>query len=429
VRSLMRAHVILDGMVERRSPHGFFRRPVLAGAATVMLILVSGCSSTGARTDGTAPVPPIAHPAVAATQQALDHRGQIVKTYPDTKFAPRLVDAAGAVTRAIYRSTSGVTGSSSYVAGFFAVPKGAPPAGGWPVVSFAHGTTGVDHGCGPSATPDLMGYDETVSTILKSGYAVAMTDYQGLDDLDLHPLQEPGHHPFLEPYTAAYNVIDAVRAIRALFPTTSTKWAAAGGSQGGQAVWAANEFSPDYGQGLELLGSVALAPNANITPLADLAFTRKLSADQLGVMPLVIVGLQRAGFLPSGTSFLRGDAAKFQTEILGCQADSAIARSKIRAEDVSPANEAAADELRHALQMIALPQRPLSAPLLVINGKRDELISPSWVSYAIKQSCEAGGKVQHVEYPDAGHLIVLNDDTALKWLKKRINGDEPESNC
>lgn len=425
----MWARVILDGMVQRRSSHDFFRRPVLAGAVTAMLILVSGCSVVRGRTDDGAPVPPITHPPVAIAAPVLDHRGEIVETYRDATFAPALLDAAGTALRAIYRSTSGVTGSASYVAGFFAVPKGTPPAGGWPVVSFAHGTTGIDHGCGPSATPDLMGYQETVSTILKSGYAVAMTDYQGLDDLSLHPLQEPGHHPFLEPYTAAYNVIDAVRAIRNLFPATSTKWAAAGGSQGGQAVWAANEFSPDYGQGLELLGSVALAPNANITPLADLAFQRKLSRDQLGVMPLVIVGLQRAGFLPAGPSFLRGDAAKYQTEILGCQADSAIARSKIRAEDVSPENEAAADELRRALQMIALPQRPLSAPLLVINGKRDELIAPSWVSYAIKESCAVGGKIQHVEYPDAGHLIVLNDDTALKWLKKRINGDAPESNC
>jgi pimeloyl-ACP methyl ester carboxylesterase len=394
-----------------------------------MLALVSGCALLPKRSADGAPMPPIVRAPVAVSEQALAHRGEVFRILDDAKFDPVLVDAAAAVTRAIYRSTSGVTGSSSYVAGFFAVPKGTPPAGGWAVVSFAHGTTGIDHGCGPSGKPDLMGYQDTVATILKSGYAVAMTDYQGLDDLSLHPLQEPGHHPFLEPYTAAYNVIDAVRAIRQLFPQTSTKWAGAGGSQGGQAVWAANEFSPDYGQGLDLLGSVALAPNANITPLAYLAANRKLSADQLGVMPLVIVGLQRAGLLPQGDAYLRGDAAKYQNEILGCEADSAVARSKVHADDVAPDGEAATEALRQGLQRIALPQRELAAPLLVINGKRDELIAPSWVSYAIRQSCEAGGKVQHVEYPEAGHLIVLNDDTALKWLKKRIAGDPPESNC
>jgi pimeloyl-ACP methyl ester carboxylesterase len=416
-------------MLQRRGSRNYVLRPVLAGAVAVMLALVSGCSLLPKRSDDGAPAPPIDRAPVTISDQALAHRGEIDRVLTDAKFAPALVDAASSLTRAIYRSSSGVTGSSTYVAGFFAVPKGAPPPGGWAVVSFAHGTTGIDHGCGPSGKPDLMGYEDTVATILKSGYAVAMTDYQGLDDLGLHPLQEPGRHPFLEPYTAAYNVIDAVRAIRELFPQISTKWAGAGGSQGGQAVWAANEFSPDYGQGLDLLGSVALAPNANITPLAYLASNRKLSADQLGVMPLVTVGLQRAGLLPQGSAYLRGDAAKYQTEILGCAPDSAVARSKVHADDVTPEGEAGTEALRQALQSIALPQRPLAAPLLVINGTRDDLIAPAWVSYAIKQSCDAGGKVQHVEYPDAGHLIVLNDDTALKWLKKRIAGDAPESNC
>jgi pimeloyl-ACP methyl ester carboxylesterase len=416
-------------MLQRRGSRNDVLRSVLASAVAMMLVLASGCSLLQKRSDDGAPTPPVVRAPIAISEQALAHRGEIFRVINDANYAPPLVDAAGSIVRAIYRSTSGVTGSATFVTGFFAVPKGAPPPGGWAVVSFAHGTTGIDHGCGPSGKPDLMGYEDTVATILNSGYAVAMTDYQGLDDLGLHPLQETGHHPFLEPYTAAYNVIDAVRAIRQLFPQTSTKWAGAGGSQGGQAVWAANEFSPDYGQGLDLLGSVALAPNANITPLAYLAANRKLSADQLGVMPLVIVGLQRAGLLPEGSAYLRGDVAKYRTEILGCQPDSAVARSKVHSDDVNPDTEAATAALRQALQSIALPQRRLAAPLLVINGKRDELISPSWVSYAIKQSCDTGGKVQHVEYLDAGHLIVLNDDTALKWLKKRLAGDAPESNC
>ncbi len=366
---------------------------------------------------------------VAIAERAMAARGEIVREYPNPPVDPLLVDSAGRIVRAVYRSTSGVSGASSLVAGFFAVPKGPPPVGGWPVVSLAHGTTGIEHGCGPSGRPDLMGNQGTVIGLLVSGYAVAMTDYQGLDDLGLHPLEEPGPHPFLEPYTAAYNVIDAVRAIRHVFPDISARWAAAGGSQGGQAVWAANEFNQDYGQDLELVGAVALAPAANITPLADLAFTSKLTSQQRGVLPLVIVGLKRSGLIPDDAPYLRGDVVTNEKDLLGCGADAGVARSKVRSEDIAPDDEAAVAELRRALRLIALPQHPLSAPLLVVNGKRDETIAPPWVSFAVAASCKAGGRIQHVELADAGHDIGLTTEDPMRWLKTRFDGGAVESNC
>ena len=65
--------------------------------------------------------------------------------------------------------------------------------------------------------------------------------------------------------TAAFNTIDAVRAMRDISATVSARWMAVGYSQGGQAVWAANELNSYYGNDLQLQGSVALAPAANLT--------------------------------------------------------------------------------------------------------------------------------------------------------------------
>ena len=53
-----------------------------------------------------------------------------------------------------------------------------------------------------------------------------------------------------------------------------------GYSQGGQAVWAANELNSYYGTDLQLQGSVALAPAANVTGAADLAWSGSLTEDQ-----------------------------------------------------------------------------------------------------------------------------------------------------
>ncbi|MBV8848675.1 MAG: lipase, partial [Methylobacteriaceae bacterium] len=47
---------------------------------------------------------------------------------------------AGVQKRILYTSTNGVDGKSTViVSGAYFAPKGTPPAGGWPVVAWAHG--------------------------------------------------------------------------------------------------------------------------------------------------------------------------------------------------------------------------------------------------------------------------------------------------
>ena len=48
-----------------------------------------------------------------------------------------------------YRSR-GVKGEPIVASGFILLPKGKVPKGGWPVLAWAHGTTGVADTCAPS---------------------------------------------------------------------------------------------------------------------------------------------------------------------------------------------------------------------------------------------------------------------------------------
>ena len=107
-----------------------------------------------------------------------------------------------------------VDGRGTTVTGALLLPKGAPPPRGWPVVGVAHGFTGLSPKCGPSAQPDFRTYATTLAAFLSGRVALAFTDYQGLGG--------PGAHPFLEPRTAAFNVIDSVRALKAVFPSCRT---------------------------------------------------------------------------------------------------------------------------------------------------------------------------------------------------------------
>ena len=83
---------------------------------------------------------------------------------------------------------------------------------------------------------------------------------------------------------------------------------AVGFSQGGQAVWAANELNSYYGNDLQLQGSVALAPAVNLTGVADLVWSGSLTEDQRARFPLGIVGFARYNPDLDEDSFLHGSA-------------------------------------------------------------------------------------------------------------------------
>ncbi|OBF44817.1 hypothetical protein A5719_05430 [Mycolicibacterium peregrinum] len=364
---------------------------------------------------------PIARAPIPPNPDALAHRGEIVSVDVGARYAPELVDAAGEVKRAVYRSTSGVTGRPVNVGGIFAVPRGAPPDGGWPLVSVGHATTGLDHGCGPSLRPDLMGYTSTLVGLLGTGFAVAMSDYEGLDD--------EGTHAYLEPYSAAYNLIDATRAATRLFSDVSSRWAAMGGSQGGQSAWAANEMDETYGDGLTMVGAMALAPAVNVVEMAELAYRGELTAEQQGVWPLVVVGVQRAGLLPSTAPYLRGAADPTQPGFLGCAEQDTWLRSGLDADAMRPDSVEATEAMERALQLMAMPQRSLGVPMAVINGTQDQVVLPSWVDYSVKLSCGLGGDIQHVELSQADHDQGYPDEDILNWLVARFAGEPTESNC
>jgi hypothetical protein len=401
---------------------GSIRRMRSAGVVALVAALVACGSVEGPNPADILGLPaPIVREPVAIAPEALAHRGEIVSIDDAAQYGPDIVAAAGSVKRAVYRSTSGVTGQPTEVAGVFAVPKGAPPDGGWPVVSIGHGTTGVGHGCGPSLQPDLMGYQSTLTGLLSTGFAVAMSDYEGLDDV--------GAHAYLQPRSAAYNVIDAARAAGRLFPEVSAKWAAVGASQGGHAVWAASELNSEYGENLQLVGTVAIAPPSNIAAVAELAFRRELTREQRSALPLVVVGMQRAGLLSSSAPYLRGPAAPTEPDILGCGQVATWKRSMLSGEDVGPDSVEAAEALQRALREVALPQRPLSAPLLVINGTRDDVVLPQWVAYSVHLACKLGGHVHHVELSQAGHSGEFPYGDIEQWLSDRFADEPTESNC
>ncbi|MFK8905591.1 hypothetical protein [Streptomyces sp. YS-3] len=69
----------------------------------------------------------------------------------------------------VYHSTNG-RGADVPVSGIVLLPPGPPSRGGWPVVSWAHGTTGVADACAPSRLADLGSgaYAQELSALLRA---------------------------------------------------------------------------------------------------------------------------------------------------------------------------------------------------------------------------------------------------------------------
>lgn len=402
----------------------FARTRVLLSLAIILCATAVELGSRSADLPSVPAAPPIAVPLPNVAQDVWAIRGQVVR---QDDFAGPLEDpqsVIGGSWRAVYNSVSGVDGGVRRVSGAFFVPRGNPPHNGWPVISFAHGTTGIDNACGPSTESNLMGDLPLIRDFLTQGYAVAVTDYEGLG--------EPGSHPYLEPRTAAFNVIDAVRALRTLSASVSPGWVAYGSSQGGETAWAANEFNAYYGDGINLLGSVAVSPAVNLSGVADLAWTGSLTAPQAEYLPLVIAGLVRYNADLSEQPYLHGQVASAMDSLTNCKSPvSNMKNPNQAAADLTPNTPQDVDRLRDALRRIALPQRALDKPMLVVNGTRDAVVLPGWVASAVTGSCELGGRIKHIEVAGADHTDATNnvDEEIRDWVADRFAGAAAPSTC
>ena len=396
---------------------------LLVVAALAVISLTVGRSTLARLVSGSAPDAGSPQP-IAGADLSGSGPGSLLSASVMTDFGRTTYGRSVRSARVVYRSTSGDDGSPTVVSGTVFTPLGQPPPGGWPVVSLGHGTLGWQEDCGPSLSVSLLGEVETVVGFTKRGYAVAMTDYQGLGS--------PGIHPYSDAKTAGLNVIDAVRALRHTFGDVSTRWAALGGSQGGGASWAANEQAATYAPELTLLGAVGLSPAADVTGLVDKAVAGTLTPDQGPVLQGILFSLARLHPDLNLDDYRHGAATKYWDVLSSCAGpdvhERTVAMNALGARDLTPSTPKAADRLRGLLSRWALPQRKLSAPLYVELGAKDTYIDPDWTLAAIKRACALGGSVTWHEDPKAGHGDV-DWAAALAWLEDRFQGKPVVNGC
>lgn len=396
---------------------GWHRRAV---AAVLVLLALVACGAPPSV--ATPPAEPQERPGATSEPQRPGPDatpGTLLDARPVVDPHPSLARIGARMWQVRYASRSGLADAPIEVTGVVIEPAGAPPAGGWPVVSYAHATTGLADVCAPSRSSSLLGQLPVVLPLVARGHLVTATDYEGLGT--------PGPHPYLQPVSEGRGVIDAVRAARELVPAASQRWVAFGLSQGGQGAWAAGELAGEWGRGLDHLGAAALAPPTDIGSLAD-DVPDDLGTLQRALYPAVLVSLELRHPELDFADYLSGDALAALPAVQSSCDSSAFAR--FPAADFTPRSPEVLERARAWLDELALPSRRAAGPLFVAAGTADALVPVGTVDAAVSQVCAFGDVVEYRRYPGAGHpaLPAAAADT-LRWITDRFAGLPAPSTC
>ncbi|MEV6239790.1 lipase family protein [Lentzea sp. NPDC051838] len=327
----------------------------------------------------------------------------------------RLPGSASAV-RITYRSTS-FTGRSAVVTGALFVPAGTPPRGGWPVLSWAHGTVGIADACAPSSAGRSQRDVDYLKTWLANGYAIAATDYEGLGT--------PGVHPYMHGRSAAYAVADLVRAARSVDRSVSRHWAVAGQSQGGAAALFTGGIAPRYAPELDFRGTIATAPPTHWRKFFEIGRVADPTAPVSAYMPLVIGAL--AGMYPD--TF---DVSRYLTprgeEILrvaesACFADVEKAVAGLKNADVRHMGAELDEELLELMRFAEIPRVRHARPVYIAQGTADFGVYPPSSEETARELRAAGSDVTFKYYEGADHsgVMAAAQSDLLRWLALRFD--------
>ncbi len=390
---------------------GRCRALVLLLGATV---LSSGVVAFGAQRSGPkpAPDPALGDGGVSAfyvwDQEVPSTPGKLLRQEPVPDHL--VLTNAEKGLRVLYTATNGIDGKTTVaVSGAIYFPKGPVPAGGWPVVAWAHGTTGVADVCAPSWMPRGKRDTDYLNAWLAQGYAVVASDYQGLGT--------PGGHPWLSVRPEGWSVLDSVRSALTAFPELANAVVIVGQSQGSHAALSAAGLAKTYAPTLRIRGTVATGvaggPQwraSRRTSTFLFMVLHKFQALDPAFQPSdYLTDAGKRGFAAAITSCpLPGDPTIPFDDVLKVMPD----RAKTEAMEEYPT-------LRFA------------QPVFIGTGLADTAAAPEFQYGIAAAACRAGSNVETHYYPGQDHGGTVNASLidSVPFVKRLFAGQPVSGNC
>ncbi|KAL8668859.1 MAG: hypothetical protein Q9168_006530 [Polycauliona sp. 1 TL-2023] len=184
--------------------------------------------------------------------------GTLLKVQKEIDTKPYQLPGGIAMSKILYQSKN-LNGSPVPVSCLILWPYAArSQPDGYPVVAWAHGTSGALVNHAPSNYKNLLHHFQGPYQLVLQGYVVIAIDYAGLG-VGTDASGSPIMHEYLASPSQANDVIYSVEAARTAFPELSERFVVIGHSQGGGAAWAvAQRAATEEIQGY--LGAVGISP-------------------------------------------------------------------------------------------------------------------------------------------------------------------------
>jgi len=336
--------------------------------------------------------------------------GTLIRSEP---FSGYELPAGAHAVRILYRSKAR-DGRDVVTSGVVLIPAGHPPQGGWPVIAWAHGTSGVARQCAPSLMKDMEYGSEGLMPMVAAGFAVVATDYAGLGTA--------GPHQYDNKIAQANDVVYSIAAARAAVNSLGKRWVAIGHSQGGSAVWGVAELEarltdPTYAGGISVAGDM------------DFEWFEKHDARSFKTISAMYWPLTAFGIKATYPTFdpARLLSAPFLARYpdateKGCWYYAYAVADEVGSQPAVRPGWDRIPELRRYNEDNHSADHPIAGPLLVLAGDDDQSVNFANIKRGVARACKNGLAIEFVHRPGLDHdpLMEKTIDLQLAWARDRI---------
>jgi len=302
------------------------------------------------------------------------------------------------------------------------LPTGPAPDGGWPVIAWGHGTSGVATACAPSLMKDVYYWGEGLSDMVRAGFAVVATDYHGLGTA--------GHHQYLDKVAQARDMIYSIPAARSAVQELGRRWVADGHSQGGLAAWGVAEIESELNDD-DYLGAISVSGAISLDH-----FMEYINGSDGGEFYLdyLAFGIQSRFPEFEPREILRPAAMSKYAAVTTSPACWYSGFAEFRGFPKGKALKPAWRRNRFVRQFVQeteLGSRPIRKPLLVISGEADQTVPIDAVRQTVRKACSMDSALSFKSYPGLDHDPTMTESirAQLAWMRERFTGIAMTNTC
>jgi hypothetical protein len=335
--------------------------------------------------------------------------GELIRS---DEFGAYDLPMAVSAVRFVYHSRS-ASGGDVAASGVVLLPDKKAPAGGWPVIAWAHDAVGVARQCAPSLARNLQ-HGPFLAMYVNVGYAVVATDYTGLGT--------NFRHAFADAPSNAWDVIYSIPAARHAVPQLGSRWVAMGTGEGGMAVVAVAELErtlhdPNY------LGSIAFPRLADLQDM--FAPSSHFSYD----LPLYLAYGVKTVFPEFNVDEILTDNALPLYEQIGKNCGEAGRRQRLPAAEMFKANWESNPYVQKYFKRNQLGRQPGDTSVLVVSSADDPSVVET--KKIVRRLCSQGNRVQFQKYPESDSGMVIGDSARdqMAWIQARFANRQVANDC